>query len=126
MRAWCGISHNPSSGEHEGPVRVRRHGFAQGIRILDLPDLFGERLAHFPCLSLEGDGALEAGRCMPADRVIEPADGSGGGVFDVLAGLPGDRPDQFRLDGLEDRLNHRVVIAVPGPAHRDQEAPFSE
>ena len=29
---------------------------------VDLPGFSGERLAHFPCLSLEGDGALEAER----------------------------------------------------------------
>ena len=63
---------------------------------------------------------------MPPDRVIEPVDVSGDGVFGLLAGLPGDRPDQFRLDGFEERLDHRVVIAVPSPAHRDQDAPFSE
>ena len=31
-------------------------------RILDLPGFCGERLAHLPGLSLEGDGALEAER----------------------------------------------------------------
>ncbi len=30
--------------------------------VVDLPGFCGERLAHFPCLSLEGDGALEAER----------------------------------------------------------------
>jgi hypothetical protein len=39
---------------------------------------------------------------MPPDRVIEPVDVSGDGVFGLLAGLPSDRPDQFRLDGLEE------------------------
>ena len=32
------------------------------INSVDLPGFFGERLAHFPGLSLEGDGALEAER----------------------------------------------------------------
>ena len=31
---------------------------------LDLPGFCGERLAHFPYLTLEGDGALEAERWM--------------------------------------------------------------
>lgn len=39
---------------------------------------------------------------MPSDAIMEPVDGSGGGVFGPLAGLPGDRPDQLRLDGLEE------------------------
>ena len=32
------------------------------VPYLDLPGFCGERLAHLPRLSLEGDGALEAGR----------------------------------------------------------------
>jgi hypothetical protein len=56
----------------------------------DLPDFCGERLAHFPGLSLEGDGALEAERWMPPDGVMEPVDVSGDGVFGLLAGLPVD------------------------------------
>ena len=39
---------------------------------------------------------------MPPDGVIEPVDVSGDGVFGLLPGLPGDRPDQLRLDGLEE------------------------
>ena len=63
---------------------------------------------------------------MPPDGVIEPVDVSGDGVFGLLAGLPCDRPDQLRLDGLEERFHHRVVVAVPAPAHRDQDAAFAE
>jgi hypothetical protein len=43
--------------------------FVAGVRrprvggwCVDLPEFCGERLAHFPNLSLEGDGALEAER----------------------------------------------------------------
>jgi hypothetical protein len=36
--------------------------FPDHAREVDLPDFCGERLAHFPDLSLEGDGALEAER----------------------------------------------------------------
>ena len=50
---------------------------------------------------------------MPSDGVIEPVDVSGDGVFSLLAGLPGDWPDQLRLDGLEERLDHRVVVRGP-------------
>lgn len=63
---------------------------------------------------------------MPPDRVIEPVNVSGDGVFGLLAGLPRDRPDQLRLDGLEERFHHRVVVAVPTPAHRDQDTPSAE
>ena len=63
---------------------------------------------------------------MSPDGVIEPVDVSGDGVFSLLAGLPGDRPDQLGLDGLEEGFHHRVVVAVPAPAHRYQDTPFSE
>ena len=63
---------------------------------------------------------------MPPDGVIEPVDVSGDGVFGLLAGLPCNRPDQLRLDGLEERFHHRVVVAVSAPTHRDQDAAFAE
>jgi hypothetical protein len=63
---------------------------------------------------------------MSPDRVIEPADVSGDGVFSLLAGLPRNRPNELRLDGLEERFDHRVVVAVSAPAHRDQDAAFAE
>ena len=63
---------------------------------------------------------------MSPDGVIEPVDVSGDGVFGLLAGLPCHRPDQFGLDGLEERFDHRVVVAVPAPSHRDQDATFAE
>jgi hypothetical protein len=70
---------------------------------------------------------------------MEPVDVSGDGVFGLLAGLPGDRPDQLRFDGLEECEEdqksvrwtvfrtqiHRVVVAVPAPAHQDQDAAFA-
>lgn len=59
---------------------------------------------------------------MPPDGVIEPVDVSGDGVFGLLAGLPCDWPDQLRLDGLEERFHHRVVVAVSAPAHGGQDA----
>ncbi len=64
-----------------------------------------------------------------ADWVIEPVDVSGDGVFRPADGLPCDRPDQLRLDGLEEcsrpsscrssfrarswRSGHRVGGAAP-------------
>lgn len=57
---------------------------------------------------------------MSPDGVIEPIDVSGDGFFGLSARLPCDRPDKLRFDGLEERLDHRVVVAVSAPAHRDQ------
>lgn len=50
---------------------------------------------------------------MTPDRLVEPIDVSGDGVFGLLTGLPRDRPDQFGFDGFEEGLDHRVVVAVP-------------
>ena len=63
---------------------------------------------------------------MPPDGVIEPVDVSGDGVFGLLTGLPRDRPDQLRLDGLEERLDHRVVVAITLAAHGDQDVALSK
>ena len=46
----------------EAPVEALDEAPRHGPRTVDLPGFCGERLAHFPCLSLEGDGALEAER----------------------------------------------------------------
>lgn len=63
---------------------------------------------------------------MPPDGIIEPVDVSGDGVFSLPAGLPCNRPDELRLDGLKERLDHRVIVAIPTPSHGDQDAPFLE
>ena len=47
---------------------------------------------------------------------MEPAVVSDDGVLSLLAGLRGDRPDQFRLDGQEERLDHGMFIAVSASA----------
>ena len=72
------------------------------------------------------DRALVAERRVAADRIVEPVDVSGHRVLGLAAGLPGDRPDQFGLDGLEERLDHSVVVAVALSTHRDQQAMFSQ
>ena len=46
---------------------------------------------------------------MSPDGVIEPVDVSGHRVLGLAAGPPGDRPDQFGLDGLEERLDDRYA-----------------
>jgi hypothetical protein len=72
-----------------------------------LPDNCGERLAHFAGLSLEGDGPSDECR---VTGVMEPVDVSGDGVLGLLAGVPCDRPDQLRLDGLEDREEDQKTV----------------
>jgi hypothetical protein len=63
---------------------------------------------------------------MPSDGVMEPVDGSGDGLFGLVPGLPSDGPDQLRCDDLEERVNPRVVVVGPAPAHRDQDAAFPQ
>ena len=45
---------------------------------------------------------------MPAARVIEAIDVLKDGGFGLATGLPIPAPDQFCLDGLEERLDHGV------------------
>ena len=81
---------------------------------MDYPGFCGERLTHFAGPALECDGAQEAKRRVPPDGVIEPVDVSGHGIFGLLTGLSGDRPDQIRPGGLDERLDHRVIVGVSG------------
>ena len=59
--------HRPDKTDYRDPYDEWRNfdRLARGVitnGVLDLPGFCGERLAHFPGLSLEGDGALEAER----------------------------------------------------------------
>ena len=63
---------------------------------------------------------------MLPDWVIKSVDVSGDGVFCLFPGMLGNRPDQLRLDGLEEGLDHRIVVAVPLAARRDQDAAFAK
>ena len=54
---------------------------------------------------------------MSPNGVTEPVDVSGDGFFSLLVGLPVDQPNPLGLEGLEGRLDHRVVVTVPAPAH---------
>ena len=65
----------------------------------------GELIAHSRPAISKWTRALVAERRVAADRIVEPVDVSGHRVLGLAAGLPGDRPDQFGLDGLEERLD---------------------
>jgi len=47
---------------------------------------------------------------VPPDRIVEPVDVSGHRVLGLAAGLPGDWPDQFGLDGLEESFDDRLNL----------------
>jgi len=54
---------------------------------------------------------------MPAARVIEAVDVLKDAGFGLASGFPRPAPDQLGLDGLEERLNNGVVIAIALAAH---------
>lgn len=62
MRAEPAIGVLAVTNEHLNDQLQTGRGIMPLACALDLPGFCGERLAHFPCLSLEGDGALEAER----------------------------------------------------------------
>ncbi len=54
---------------------------------------------------------------MPSARIVEPFDVLSNCLASLAACRECGPPDEFGLDGLEDRLDHGVVIAVATPAH---------
>ena len=59
---------------------------------------------------------------MPPPWVIEPVDILEYRALRLASGFPARAPDQLRLDGFEERLNHGVVIAIAFAAHGNLEA----
>ena len=45
--------------------------------------------------------------------VVESVDVPADGLLSIVAGLEHGAPDEFRLQRLEENLDHRVIIAVP-------------
>ena len=95
-------------------------------RLCGLAPVWWRACCSRPASHLELDRALVAERRVPPDRIVEPVDVSSHRVLGLAAGLPGDRPDQLGLDGLEERLDHSVVVAVALSTHRDQQVMFSQ
>jgi hypothetical protein len=58
--------------------------------------------------------------------VVEAVDVAGQGAMRFSPGLEHGAPDQFGLEGLEERLDHGVVVAVPLARHRDQDAVLAQ
>ena len=75
-----------------------------------LAPVWWRAVCSLPVCHFELDRALVAERRVPSDRIVEPIDVSGHRVLGLAAGLPDDRPDQFGLDGLEERLDHGVIL----------------
>jgi len=63
---------------------------------------------------------------VPPARVIEAFNVLANGRAGLVSGREGNAPDQFRFDGLEHGLDHRVIVAVAAPAHRRDEAVIAQ
>src|SRR3954463_10499558 len=69
-------------------------------------------------------GEVEGG--MAPDGIVEPIDVAANGLVCLLAGVEDGPPDELGFQGLEERLHHGVVIAIPLAGHRDQDAVLLE
>lgn len=67
-------------------------------------------------------GAGEAERRVTASGIVEAIDVTGQRVDGLGSRLEGGAPDQFALQRLEERLDHRVVKAIPLARHRNHDA----
>src|SRR3954466_1773066 len=63
---------------------------------------------------------------MAPDGIVEPIDVAANSSVRLLAGVEDGPPDEFGFQGLEERLHHGVVIAIPLAGHRDQDGVFVE
>src|SRR3954465_11450343 len=92
------------------------------IRCVELLRFCGEALGSIYRQPFELNGADEVERRMTPDGIIEAIDVTGDGLLGLGAGLEGGAPDEFGLQRLEERLDHRVVVTIPLARHRDQDA----
>src|SRR3954462_5357378 len=63
---------------------------------------------------------------MAPDGIVEPIDVAANSSVRLLAGVEDGSPDELGFQGLEERLHHGVVIAIPLAGHRDQDAVLLE
>ena len=58
---------------------------------------------------------------MTAAWIVEPIDILEDRTFCLTACVPFVAPDQFSLDGFEERFNHKIIITISLAANRDLE-----
>ena len=66
---------------------------------------------------------------MAPDGIVEPVDIAANSLVGLLAGVedsPPGPPDELGFQGLEERLDHGVVVAIPLAGHRKQDAVLLE
>ena len=70
--------------------------------------------------------AYEVEGGMAPDGIVEPVDVAANGLVGFVAGVEDGPPDELGFQGLEERLDHGVVVAIPLAGHRDQDAVLVE
>src|ERR1700723_922174 len=78
------------------------------------------------CPPLELKRADEVERRMAADGIVEAVDVTADCGRGFGPALEDGAPDEFGLEGLEERLDHGFVEAVSLARHRDRNAVFSQ
>jgi hypothetical protein len=63
---------------------------------------------------------------MTPDWVVEAVDLTAEGVLGLGSGLEDGAPDHLGFQGLEERLDNRVVVTIAFPRHGDREAVFPQ
>lgn len=59
---------------------------------------------------------------MAPDEVVEAVDIAGNGALGLDAGVEDGAPDKLGFDGLEERLDYRVIVAISFAGHGDADA----
>jgi hypothetical protein len=59
---------------------------------------------------------------MASDGIVEAIDIAADGDCGIVPRLEGGAPDEFGFQRLEERLDHRIVVAVALARHRDPDA----
>src|SRR3954470_1742978 len=70
--------------------------------------------------------ACEVEGGMAPDGLVGPGDVAANGPVCLVAGVEDGPPDELGFQGLEERLDHGVVVAIPLAGHRDQDAVLLE
>src|SRR3954451_24255115 len=63
---------------------------------------------------------------MAPDGIVKPVNVAANGLVRLLAGVEDGPPDELGFQGLEERLHHGVIVAIPLAGHRKQDAVLLE
>src|SRR5271163_4394406 len=103
--------------------------FVESVFDFTLPGLAGHLWRAFSilrCPPFELKRADEVERRMAADGIVEAVDVTADCARGFDPALEDGAPDEFGLEGLEERLDHGVVEAVSLARHRDRDAVLSQ